>query len=67
MWGETEGLMLLFWSALFVGGRVVRREGWGYGMARWESWEGSEVGGGWVGRVRKGNVVVARWGGVVAR
>ena len=24
MWGETEGLMLLFWKALFVGGRVVR-------------------------------------------
>ena len=25
--GETEGLMLLFWSALLVGGRVVRWEG----------------------------------------
>ena len=37
MWAETEGLMFLFWSALFVGGRVVRWEGWGYGMARWES------------------------------
>ena len=27
MWGETGGLMLLFWSALIVGGRVVRWEG----------------------------------------
>ena len=27
MLGETEGLMLLFWSALFVGGREVRWEG----------------------------------------
>ena len=27
MWGETEDLMLLFWSALIVGGRVVRWEG----------------------------------------
>ena len=25
-WGETEGLMLLFWSASFIGGREVR---WG--------------------------------------
>ena len=34
MWGETEGLMLLFWSFLFDGGRVV-----------WQGrWEGSEVG-----------------------
>ena len=34
MWGETEGLMLLYWSVLFVGGRVVRQE----------RCEGSEVG-----------------------
>ena len=34
MWGETEGLMLLYWSVLFVVGRVVRQ---GRG-------EGSEVG-----------------------
>ena len=42
MWGETDGLMLLSWSVLFVGRRVVRQ-------GRWEgselgSWEGSEVG-----------------------
>ena len=36
MWGETEGLMLLFWSALFVGGREVRWEGGTSGMlVRW--------------------------------
>ena len=34
MWGKTEGLMLLSWSVLFVGGRVVRQG----------RWEGSEVG-----------------------
>ena len=33
MWGETEGLMLLFLSSLNVTGRVVR----------WERWEGSEL------------------------
>ena len=44
MWGETEGLMLLFWSALFVGGREVRWERWeGSEVARWERWDGSEV------------------------
>ena len=34
MWGETEGQILLCWSVLFVGGRVVRQG----------RWEGSEVG-----------------------
>ena len=35
MWGEKEGLMMLFWIALIVGGRVVMWEilgfihGWG--------------------------------------
>ena len=33
MLGGTEGLMLLFWSGLFVGGRLMR----------WKRWEGSEV------------------------
>ena len=33
-WGETEGIMLLSWSFLFVGGGVVRQG----------RWEGSEVG-----------------------
>ena len=36
--------MLLFWNALFVGGRKIRwerREG--SEAARWEKWEGSEV------------------------
>ena len=33
MWGEREGLMLLYWSVLFVGGKVVRQG----------RWEGSEV------------------------
>ena len=36
MWGETEGLMLLSWSVLFVSGRVVRQG----------RWEGSELEGG---------------------
>ena len=36
IWGETEGLMLLFWSALFVGGREVRWESGTSGMlVRW--------------------------------
>ena len=30
MWEDAEGLMLLLWSALFVGERVMR----------WEMWEG---------------------------
>ena len=34
--GETGGLMLLFWSVLFVSGRVVRQG----------RWEGSELEGG---------------------
>ena len=38
MWGETEGLILLSWSVLFVGGRVVRQ-------GRWEGSEGGKVGG----------------------
>ena len=42
MWGETEGLILLYWSVLFVGGRLVRQEIWeGSEVGRWE---GSEVG-----------------------
>ena len=45
MWGETEGLLLLSWSVLFVGGRVVRQRRWeGSEVGRWERWEGSEVG-----------------------
>ena len=28
IWGETEGLMLLSWSVMFVGGRVVRQRRW---------------------------------------
>ena len=51
MWGETEGLMLLFWSTLIVGGwvgkweggkggKVVRwRGGKGGRVVRWERWE----------------------------
>ena len=36
IWEETEGLMLLFWSALFVGGREVKWEGGTSGMlVRW--------------------------------
>ena len=59
MWGETEGLMLLFWSALFVGRREVRWERWEVSeVARWERWEGSKVEK--VGNVREGNEV-ARW------
>ena len=45
MWVETECLMLLSWSVLFVGGRVVRKGRWqGSEVGRWERWEGSEVG-----------------------
>ena len=44
IWGQTEGLMLLSWSVLFLGGRVVRQGRWeGSEMGRWERWEGSEV------------------------
>ena len=51
MWRETKDLMLLFWSALFVdgmvmrwqgrkGGRVVRWQGGeGERVVRWEMWE----------------------------
>ena len=42
-WGETEGLMLLFGSALFVGGRVVRWEGGKGGrVVRWQGGKGKE-------------------------
>ena len=56
MWGETECLMFLSWSVLFVGGRMVRkgrwqgsevgrRERWEVSdVERWGRWEGSEVG-----------------------
>ena len=44
IWGQTEGLMLLSWSVLFLGGRVVRQGRWeGSEVARWERWEGNEV------------------------
>ena len=44
LWGETEGLMLLYWSVLFVSGRVVRQGRWeGSEVGRWGRWEGSEV------------------------
>ena len=44
MWEETEGLLLLFWSALYVDEREVRWERWeGSEAVRWEKWEGSEV------------------------
>ena len=42
LWGETEGLMLLFLSALFVGGREVRWEGGKGGRA--VSWQGGNGG-----------------------
>ena len=53
MWGEKVGLMLLSWSILFVGGRVVRQgRPDDSGVKRWEvievgrrgSCEGSKVG-----------------------
>ena len=45
MWGETEGLILLSWGILFVGGRVVRQGRWEDSqVGRWERWEVSEVG-----------------------
>ena len=46
MWGETEDIMLLSWSFLFVGGgvRQGRWEGSEVGkVAGWERWKGSEV------------------------
>ena len=43
MGGETEGLMLLFCSALLVGGRVVRWEGGkGGSVVRWQGGKGKE-------------------------
>ena len=53
MWGETEGLILLSWDILFVGGRVVRQGRWEGSqvgrwedsqVGRWERWEVSELG-----------------------
>ena len=38
MWGETEDLMLSFWGALSVGGRVVRWQG--RKMAKWKGRSG---------------------------
>ena len=44
MWGETEGLMLLFWSALFVGGREVRCKGGKVGrVVKWRDGKGGRV------------------------
>ena len=41
MLGDTEGLMLLFWSALFVGGRAVW---WEAGrVVRWQGRKGGRV------------------------
>ena len=38
MWGETEDIMLLFLSALFLGGRLMKCERWeGSKVANWES------------------------------
>ena len=34
MWGELEGLMLLYWSVLFAGGTVVRQGRWESGWGR---------------------------------
>ena len=59
MWGEKKSLMLLSWSVLSVGGRVVRQGKWeGSEVARWGRWELIEVGrwGRWEGSE------VARWG-----
>ena len=39
MWGETEGIMLLFWSALFVGGKTTL-----VGGGKVVRWEGGKVG-----------------------
>ena len=58
MWGETDGLVLLSWSVLFAGKRVVRKGRWqGSEVGRWERWQVSEVGrwGTWEGSE------VARW------
>ena len=40
MWGDTEGLMLLFGSLLFVGERFMRWEGGkGWRVMRWQGWK----------------------------
>ena len=45
MRGETEDLMLLSWSVLFVSGRVVRKgRGEGSDVGRLKRWEVSEMG-----------------------
>ena len=50
MWGEIKGLMLVFWIALFVGGRVLRWKRWKGGevtrfeYGRAERWKGGESG-----------------------
>ena len=44
MWGETKGLMLLFWNALFVSGREVWWEGGkGARLVRWQGGKGGRV------------------------
>ena len=58
MWGKTDGLVLLSWSVLFAGERVVRKGRWqGSEVGKWERWQVSEVGrwGTWEGSE------VARW------
>ena len=52
IWGETEGLMLLFWRALFVSGREVRWEG-GKGKGGYWGVTVGQVGGYWGGKVGK--------------
>ena len=44
MWGDTESLILLFWSVFFVGGSVTRWEdGKGGTVMRWEGKKGGRV------------------------
>ena len=44
MLGETEGLMLLFWSALFVGKKEVKCEGGKGGrVVMWRDRKGGRV------------------------
>ena len=38
MWGETEGVIMLYWSVLFVSGRVLRQ-------GKWEGSEAGKIGG----------------------
>ena len=57
--GDRKGLMLLFWSALIVDGRVVR-------LGRWERWESGEIEkvgkvGGWSGWEDRRVVGDAEW------